>query len=463
MTTIRQRLTTRLLILSAVLLAIGAGATWFAARTALTRQFDDSLQTKATALAALIEQDASGIQVDLGDQFMREFDTNKSSFFQLWQADGKEVARADSLQGASLTFEPNEPTFHDVRLGSGLSTRAVQMEFQPHAADAPAQTGGPHALLVVAMDRRLLDQSITTMALILTGSALGVLLLTGAAVPWLLRRELAPLRRLAAETEQITAESLSERFSTTDLPGELAPIGARLNDLLQRLEISFTRERRFSDDLAHEFRTPIAELRSLAELSLKWPDARNPETDQHVLTIARQMESIINRLLEMARSQSGTLSAELQKMDLAGLVSSVLEPMSPSIKSRQLTVSCDVPKSFAFHSDQILLRSIITNLVDNAVEYSPECGTIKITVETQNDRFVFRVTNPAGALQADDIPLLFDRFWRKDPARSGGKHAGLGLPLAHALAANLGCTLEATLHPDQYLTMTLSGPHTQTT
>ena len=93
-------------------------------------------------------------------------------------------------------------------------------------------------------------------------------------VPRVLRRELKPLQALAAEAAGIDAARLSARFATEGLPGELAPIAARLNELLARLEDSFERERRFSSDVAHEFRTPVAELRSLAELAIKLPDTR---------------------------------------------------------------------------------------------------------------------------------------------------------------------------------------------
>jgi signal transduction histidine kinase len=118
-----------------------------------------------------------------------------------------------------------------------------------------------------------------------------------ATVPLLLRVELAPLDRLAEQTRQVSATSLGTRFSTEGLPRELLAISSPLNDLMERLQTAFERERQFSDDLAHKFRTPIAELRSLAEVALKWPEARSAEMNQNVVALAQRMDSKINRLL----------------------------------------------------------------------------------------------------------------------------------------------------------------------
>ena len=128
----------------------------------------------------------------------------------------------------------------------------------------------------MASVRRELDRTLATLQLVLAGSGLLLLAATALVVPRVLRRELKPLQSLAAEAARIDAASLSARFATEGLPGELAPIAARLNELLARLEDSFERERRFSSDVAHEFRTPVAELRSLAELAIKLPDTRAP-------------------------------------------------------------------------------------------------------------------------------------------------------------------------------------------
>lgn len=112
------------------------------------------------------------------------------------------------------------------------------------------------------------------------------------------------MRKAVAQVNHLVLEYLGFRRGEVVSQAELTPIRNRLNALLERLQTAFERERQFSDDLAHEFRTPIAELRSMAELWLKWPEARAPDADQTVLAIALQMESLINRFLAIARSDA---------------------------------------------------------------------------------------------------------------------------------------------------------------
>jgi len=241
------------------------------------------------------------------------------------------------------------------------------------------------------------------------------------------------------------------------LPGELAPISARLNDLLRRLEISFTRERQFSDDLAHELRTPIAELRSLAELALKWPDTRGRETDSGVLAIALQMESIVNRLLAISRCECGQAPVEKQLIQLSEFVAAVCQPLRSGAADHKLSIETDIPPDLVIHTDKVLLQSIVSNLLENAVEYSAP-GAVQICANSRDGWFALHVSNPVAGLTPEDTSHLFERFWRKDAARAGDGHAGLGLALARALATGLGCTLVGELNSDARLTITLSGP-----
>jgi signal transduction histidine kinase len=463
MSTIRQRLIRRLLLGGSVLLVAGLGIAYVSTRAALTRQFDDALRAKAMALTSLTEQDQGRIELDFADQFMREFGTNVSTaYFQLARADGTVVDRSQSLRGGNLPPRYGTllaPQYWNLILPDGVSARAVGFKFQPQPASETRRDSAPaEARLVVAVSRRELDRTFATLAFVLAGCGLLVLALSAATLPALLRRELAPLDRLADQAQRITPESLSARFPSAGLPGELAPISARLNDLLQRLQTAFERERQFSSDLAHEFRTPIAELRSLAELCLKWPDARKPNSDAHVLAIAVQMESIITRLLAIARSEQGLAPGAREPVNLARLTATVCQPLQARAAARPLALEVQVPPALEIRSDPVLLRSIVTNLLDNAVEYAPPRSTVRIHSEAQNGGFTFRVSNPVEHLGAEDVPRLFDRFWRKDAARSSAEHSGLGLALARAFALSLGYRLTAALNGDAGLTLTLSGP-----
>jgi two-component system sensor histidine kinase QseC len=265
------------------------------------------------------------------------------------------------------------------------------------------------------------------------------------------------LDQLAEQAAGITAESLGTRFPTETLPGELTPISCRLNDLLGRLEQAFERERRFSADLAHELRTPIAELRSFAELALKWPEAREAQTDREVLGIALQMEGMVTRLLALLRSEHGRLPVTREPVVPEPLVTGLWKGFAERAATKQLRFACQMTGPAELETDPVLLRSILTNLLDNAVEYTPCGDLVELNYRGENDRFTFQVANTTEHLIPADVNKLFDRFWRKDAARSNNEHSGLGLSLSKAFAQVLGLELTAALDGESRLIITLSG------
>jgi two-component system sensor histidine kinase QseC len=460
MKTIRQQLTRKLLITVGLLLGAGGLGVYICARTALLAQFDAALRAKAEAITTLTEQKGSRLEIEFSDEHMRGFEEGGRDFFELWQADKKPVERSRSLRDAHLPMRHGAveaPLFWNVTLPNGQPSRAAGLKFRPQNADDQAQHAAPaEAILVVASLRRDLDRTLATLQFVLASSGLLLLAATALVVPRVLRRELTPLQQLAGEAARIDAASLSARFPTEGLPGELAPIAARLNELLARLEDSFERERRFSSDVAHEFRTPVAELRSLAELAIKLPDTRAADADHETLAIALQLESMLNNLLALGRGEGGELAAKRERVELAPLVQGVCEHFQADAAARQLVLNWRVPPAAAADTDPALLRSILSNLVNNAVEYAPCGGTVDVEAGVDDGNFTLCVINTAENLNEHDLPHLFDRFWRKDAARSPNGHTGLGLSLARVFAQALGCELTASFAGPARLALTLA-------
>ena len=459
MKTIRQQLTRKMLLTVGLLIGTGGLGVYLCARTALLAQFDAALCAKAQAITTLTERKGSSLEIDFSDEHMPGFEAGGGDFFELWQADGKPVERSRSLRSAHLPLRHGSleaPLAWNLTLSNGQPGRAVGLEFRPQNADDQARDAAPAAILVVASLRRDLDRTLATLQLVLVGSGVLLLVATALVVPRVLRRELTPLQQLAGQAARIDAASLSARFPTNGLPAELAPICARLNELLARLEDSFERERRFSSDVAHEFRTPVAELRSLAELAIKLPDTRGADADHEVLAVALHLESMLTQLLALARGERAELLVKHERVVFAPLVQSVCELFQAKATARQLALNCRVPAAAAADTDPALLRSILTNLVDNAVEYAPPDGTVDVEVSTDDGGVKLCVINTVEKLNESDLPHLFERFWRKDAARSTDGHAGLGLSLARVFAQALGCELTAGFAGPARLVLTLA-------
>jgi len=460
MISIRRQLTREMLVVFFVLLSGALAAIYFAARDELIEQFDDALRAKVLAVSSLTSNDSGKIQVDVSDRFFRGFrKESPEDYFEIWTIDDKPAVRSESLDGADLP-QPDRPGRpRRVRLPNGHTGWALLLKFSP-AQEASEHSDGeikPQLLLVVASDGENLAEALTELLSI--GAVSGVLLAATMLwlIPRLLKRGLQPLAQLGEQATRIDADSLTTRFPTVGLAAELQPIVSRLNELLARLEISFERERRFSADLAHELRTPLAELRSLAECSIKWPESREAGADQEVLAVAMQMQTIVTNLLMLARAEQQQSVGPLAPVDLKSSVEDAWESYRTKAEERGLQMRWDLAP-VVIQADAGLLRSILGNLFENAADYAPTGGEVQIRLQQNEAGVILRVANQAEGLDPADVAKLFDRFWRKEEARSGGRHFGLGLPLARMFAQAMGWTLTAAMDQQRQLEFTLTGP-----
>ena len=455
MNSIQRRLSLTLGVICCLLWCGGSLAAYLALRAGLISQFDLALKTDIQALANMTEQSEAGFKFDSSGEFMPKFQReDHPDYFQIWEPDGSTLYRSPSLEenhDLPQRFGTlQSPKFWNVALPDGSNGRAVGIRFVPKEdEDTPRAPNAPpltkEVTVVAGFHRAELDSRLHYLGtvLLLVGAALAAA--TAMAVSAIVRRGLRPLSVLAERAGTIDASSLELRFPSDNIPSELQPIAQRLNDLLARLEASFARERRFSADVAHELRTPIAELRSLAEVALKWPDDINPATLSEALNIALQMESIATGLMALARCEGSLLKLRPERVPLATLFDEAYQPLEAKAHAKQLAVDLDVPQDACWHTDRTTLRSIIGNLLSNAVDHTEPATSVKARVDKNGASERLLISNPSNGLAPDDIPHLFERFWQKDAARSSPDHCGLGLALARAYAQSLGMKLDAEL------------------
>ncbi len=459
MISVRRHLTRTLIGTALALGGLGAGVMFFAARDAAIDQFDAALRAKALAISTLTSPAPGGVRVAFTDHFMRGFDErNPRDFYEIWDEAGRALARSESLGDADLappSLRPGRPTFWNLRLPTARPGRAIAFSFVPKVQGEPPL--GESVRLMVASDCSGLSEDLWQLVAIAGISGVVLLGATLWLIPRVLREGLAPLERLGERAAAIDSHSLDTRFSVAELPEELRPIASRLNDLLSRIEESFDRERRFSSDLAHELRTPLAELRSLVECSLQWPETRDPAEPREILAISAQMEGIVAHLLALARGESGQLPVQVEEVCLDRLVRERWSRLAERAVAQGLTAKLELRPTLV-SADPTLLQSIVDNVLENAVAYSARPAILGISVETRTGNVVFHAENPAPHLTPADLPRLFERFWRKEAARSDGLHVGLGLPLARVFAEAMGWTLTAALSGVDALTITLTQP-----
>ena len=471
MTSIQRRLTIALALLCCTLWSAGGIALYLLLRAGLVGEFDHTSHVTVQRLAALTERTEGGPAFDASGDPLPAFEPgDRPDYFQIWLPDGSTLAQSPSLAPiAALPRDagaPEAPRYLNVSLPNGRSGRAAGIRFVPHDDDeAPANTRAPQredeVTLVVARDRGDLDDRLRQLATMLVMVGLTTAVAVSVVGGMLVRRGLRPLATLAAHAAAIDASSLGSQFPTDHMRAELLPIAQRLNDLLARLDASFARERRFSADVAHELRTPIAELRTLSEVALRWPDDAGASRSalQDALAVSLQMESVVTGLLALARCEGGLLSVRGETVAIDAMVRELWQSVSELARDKKLSVTFDLPSEATWHTDPVALRVIVGNVFANAVQYAPAEGDIRVVFEDTQDTRVLSVSNTTAHLQPHDLSHLFERFWRKDPSRASTGHTGLGLALAVAYAKALGMRLNATMTGDAVITIELSDRH----
>lgn len=478
---LKSHLAVSILIGLGGLLAVAAFVFHRAAEQWLVEPFDEVLEAKARALVTLTKEQDGHVELDFADELMPEFEVSiEPEYFEVWLGAEKLLERSHSLAGVDLPRRAprsfagaaSPPRFFDHRLPDGRSGRSIQIDFRPQVVGGHGErtepSGSPSPAtqpatsvvsLVVARSRQALDHQLAVLERSILLGGLG-LAAAAAFLVWLaLGRGLEPLEDIRRQIDGLDERHLDRRIYLDKPRTELEPVVRQLNLLLQHLQSAFERERRLSGHLAHELRTPIAELRSLTEVGSLWPD--DPEAAKTFYTfaggIAFQMERIVAHLLALARFDGGSEGVELEHVDVGALVARVWRPLASQALERGLSLRTDIEEGSTITTDLVKLEMILSNLLLNAVTYAPDGSWIRCRLQREGSRFTLTVENAASHLEAADMGLLFDRFWRKDSTRDSGRHVGLGLALVQAFAQLLKLEVGAVLDGDGILAITLQG------
>ncbi len=453
---LRLRLLLSTSLASAAVLALLGVAIYGLMWRLLLSQFDAGLLTKAKAIAAMVEQHGPDVTFDVDLDQMPEFAAGRrADYFEVWLGDRNVLARSASLGKRDLSTpqEHRAPVFMDADLPDGHDGRIVTLSVPPRVEHDETDAGKPTptrlATIVVAGrpgDMHHVLEILRWLLLTLCGAAV---VASGVVLYQLVGRAVRPVRQLAGEIESLRETELSRRLSDSNVPVELMPVVDKLNDLLARLQDSFTREKSFTADVAHELRTPLAGLATTLEVCRSRP--REPAVYQAAIDDCRamtdRMQAMVESLLMLARSDAGQLVVDRQRVDLVPLVDDCWALFRIRAESRGLVVKLNMPDRCEVDTDPGKLRIVLNNLFDNAVSYTDEHGTIELNVKPESsDRATIEVTNTGSQIKPADLPRLFDRFYRGDQSRTDtGVHCGLGLSLCQRLTRLIGGKIDVDL------------------
>lgn len=283
-------------------------------------------------------------------------------------------------------------------------------------------------------NRMLADYRATLAGALLLGT------LVSAFMGWLVSHlGLRPVRRITRTIADIHTDTLGTRLSLSDQPPELQQLSARLNAMMERLEAGFDRLARFSEDLAHEMRTPLHTLIGQTQQSLSRP--RNT-ADYRQLLLSNleeheRLSRMINSMLFLARTEQSERTLAKETVDLNALTDNLFDYFQDIAEEQHMTL--ENKTSDTLHASRELVQRALANLLDNALRYGTPGGTIRVSSTRDDQTFVLKVFNTGNSIAPQHLPKLFDRFYRCDPSRQDASETGgLGLAIVAAIMAQHG-------------------------
>ena len=296
---------------------------------------------------------------------------------------------------------------------------------------------------------------ITILALII----LPVLVVITAVVGWFIARHaFKPVRQITDTVDAISdGDDLSARIGLQRGRDEIHRLSATFDRMFDRLERSFNAEKRFASDASHELRTPVAII--LAECEYARENNKTVEDYRESLEVVerqgRRMSALINQLLGLTRLDQGTQSINRERADFSELVGVVADEAARAC-GKELDIEKDVAPNIFAEIDVGLMSRLVQNLVENACKYTPEGGSVKVSLTSDSGRAVLRVSDTGIGISKSDLPHIWDRFWQADSSRGVDRGSGLGLSIVRQISDVHGGSLAVDSAPGKGSTFTYS-------
>jgi signal transduction histidine kinase len=267
---------------------------------------------------------------------------------------------------------------------------------------------------------------------------------------WISRRALAPVDEITKVARSITVQNLSKRLSVPQTGDALQRMSETWNEVLARLETAVDRTRRFTADASHELRTPVALIRSTAELALR--RERAPEDYRKALrqieAEAECMTSLTNNLLSLAAADANRVEMPLAPLDLNCIASDVVQEHLALAESKGVCVRADLlAKPATALVNDAGIRRLLRILVDNAVKFTQPAGSVLVSTTGGQGKVTLSVRDSGPGIPADAVPHIFERFYQADQSHGENSGAGLGLSIAQMIAKAHGSAIEVESAP----------------
>ena len=433
-TSIRSKLTAWYVLLLGVILVLFSILLFFFLSKRLYESVDNSLTVSARIVARSTQINNSRIPfpgLDLFfDQFMG-FGTNKS--YKIYDGSGNIGSLSKNFDGSQF---PLTQRAYSAALKGGTSyeTFLLANDHPIRVITMPVLKGAKLANLVqVGTSLKVVVDTLKNLQIILLTAVPAVLLLTALIGRFIARRALKPVAKITQTAKDIgSGANLSQRIPVSEVKDEIGQLALTFNSKMDRLESSFTQMRQFSSDASHELRTPLTVLKGQSELALG--KERKPEEYQEVISSnleeVQYMSKVLEDLFLLSKSDENQIALDFESVDLKSLIEEVCKHAEIIASEKNIKIVVAYLEGLQVYGDPVRLRQMVWNVVVNGIKYTQHGGEVKISVRGKGDGVLIIIQDNGIGISEEDLPLIFNRFYRVDKARSrqeGG--TGLGLSI----------------------------------
>jgi heavy metal sensor kinase len=380
----------------------------------------------------VIEETTENYAPEINGRFIR---ITREDGSQLYQSSAPKDGSFDPTR-VSGTREPlSSAAYRREPVGRTTLVLYQRRYFTPTGKAFLIEVGAPYREIARILDGLILILALGTPIIVALAVAGGY---------WMMQRALQPVNAIAAQAERLGYRNLKERLPIVNSGDEIERLSISLNRMISRLDDSFQHINRFSADVSHELRTPLTILRGeLETLAQQRVSADHMEMIGSALEETDRLSKIVSQLLAISRLDAGEACRQLVRLDLGALAISIADQLRLLADEKSISMVCDIAPGVEVEADQIRLRQVVANLLDNAIKYTPDGGVVKLSVSLLKNTAILQVEDNGGGIAAADLPHIFERFYRSDVARSrstGG--SGLGLAIVKAICAAHGADVK---------------------
>lgn len=421
-------------------------------REELLDRIDQGLHEELAEVVAEVSRHET--RASLQEWLQRRFAHHEGFDYQVTDQYGERIFANPRLLEEEHSFPVRTATktasYENVPLGTAGTWRVVATAAQ-----------GPDGPLSVRVGRSLSGFEHETTELLLTFLLTGplALLIASGGGYLLARRALRPVQVITQTARQISAERLKQTFDVDNPHDELGELATTFNEMIERLDCSFTEMQRFTADAAHELRTPLAIIRNEAEVALRTTRSSEEycQVIGNLLEETNRLSNIADQLLFLSRQDAGLQTLEREVVAIDDLLQEVAGNMQLVAQTKGVSLECPAESQAKIQGDQRQLRRVFYNLLDNAIKYTEAGGSVTLMSQATSENVHITVMDTGCGIAADCLPRVFDRFYRCDPARSEVEGAGLGLSICQSIvrahgghisiesAIKIGTTVSVTL------------------